>query len=146
MRKSTFFFFLNFIWPRICLQCRRPRFDPWVGKSPWRRKWQLTPVFLVGNPVDREAWQGCSPRRLKSRTRLGDRTTSTLFTCRASSASHLCLLRTQSSHSRISGGVQVPRNVVRSLPGLIPGSRQWTAWAAAGGQSGNASPRGCPAC
>ena len=23
-------------------------FDPWVGKIPWRRKWQLTPVFLPG--------------------------------------------------------------------------------------------------
>ena len=23
----------------ICLQCRRPRFDPWVRKIPWRRKW-----------------------------------------------------------------------------------------------------------
>ena len=22
---------------RICLQCRRPEFDPWVGKIPWRR-------------------------------------------------------------------------------------------------------------
>ena len=21
----------------ICLQCRRPGFNPWVGKSPWRR-------------------------------------------------------------------------------------------------------------
>ena len=21
-------------------QCRRPGFDPWVGKMPWRRKWQ----------------------------------------------------------------------------------------------------------
>ena len=21
-------------------------FNPWVGKIPWRRKWQLTPVFL----------------------------------------------------------------------------------------------------
>ena len=26
----------------------RPRFDPWVGKIPWRRKWQPTPVFLPG--------------------------------------------------------------------------------------------------
>ena len=25
---------------------RRPRFDPWFGKIPWRRKWQLIPVFL----------------------------------------------------------------------------------------------------
>ena len=24
----------------VCLQCRRPEFDPWVGKIPWRRKWQ----------------------------------------------------------------------------------------------------------
>ena len=27
-------------------QCRRHRFNPWVGKIPWRRKWQPTPVFL----------------------------------------------------------------------------------------------------
>ena len=32
----------------ICLQCRRPGFDPWVEKIPWRRKWQPTPVFLPG--------------------------------------------------------------------------------------------------
>ena len=30
----------------LCLQCRRPRFDPRVRKIPWRRKWQPTPVFL----------------------------------------------------------------------------------------------------
>ena len=24
---------------------RRPGFNPWVGKIPWRRKWQPTPVF-----------------------------------------------------------------------------------------------------
>ena len=35
-------------WQRICLQCRRPRFSPWVGKIPWRREWQHTPVFLPG--------------------------------------------------------------------------------------------------
>ena len=27
-------------------QCRRRKFDPWVWKTPWRRKWQCTPVFL----------------------------------------------------------------------------------------------------
>ena len=26
----------------------RPGFDPWVGKIPWRRIWQPTPVFLPG--------------------------------------------------------------------------------------------------
>ena len=30
------------------LQCRRPGFDPWVGKIPWRRAWQPTPVLLPG--------------------------------------------------------------------------------------------------
>ena len=23
----------------VCLQCGRPRFNPWVGKIPWKRKW-----------------------------------------------------------------------------------------------------------
>ena len=27
------------------LQCRRGRFDSWVWKIPWRRKWQPTPAF-----------------------------------------------------------------------------------------------------
>ena len=27
---------------------RRDRFDPWVGKIPWRRAWQPTPGFLPG--------------------------------------------------------------------------------------------------
>ena len=27
-------------------QCRRCGFDPWVGKIPWRREWQPTPVSL----------------------------------------------------------------------------------------------------
>ena len=34
----------------------RPRFDPWVGKVPWRREWQPTPVFLPGDFHDRGAW------------------------------------------------------------------------------------------
>ena len=29
-------------------QCGRAGFDPWVGKIPWRRVWQPTPVFLPG--------------------------------------------------------------------------------------------------
>ena len=31
-------------------QCRRRGFGPWVGKIPWSRKWQPTPVFLAGKP------------------------------------------------------------------------------------------------
>ena len=32
-------------------KCRRPRFYPWVGKIPWRRAWQPTPVFLPGESL-----------------------------------------------------------------------------------------------
>ena len=35
-------------WERICLQCGRPRFDPRVGKIPWRRERLPTPVFWPG--------------------------------------------------------------------------------------------------
>ena len=31
-----------------CRRHRRLRFNPWVGKIPWRRKWQSTVVFLPG--------------------------------------------------------------------------------------------------
>ena len=30
----------------MCLQCRRPRFDFWVGKIPWQRDRLPTPVLL----------------------------------------------------------------------------------------------------
>ena len=29
-------------------RCKRRRFDPWVGKISWRRKWQPAPVTLPG--------------------------------------------------------------------------------------------------
>ena len=31
-----------------CRRCKRCRFNPWVGKIPWRKKWHPTPVFLPG--------------------------------------------------------------------------------------------------
>ena len=35
-------------WYRIHLPRKRCSFDSWVGKIPWRRKWQSTLVFLPG--------------------------------------------------------------------------------------------------
>ena len=32
----------------VCLQCRRPGFNPWFGKIPWRRERLPTPVFRPG--------------------------------------------------------------------------------------------------
>ena len=34
--------------PANARRYKRHLFDPWVGKIPWRRAWQLTPVFLPG--------------------------------------------------------------------------------------------------
>ena len=46
---------------RICLQCRRCGFNPWVGKIPWRREWLLTPVFLPGEFHGQRSLVGYSP-------------------------------------------------------------------------------------
>ena len=37
------------------------RFDPWVGKILWRRKWQPTPVFLPGKSHGCRSLVGYSP-------------------------------------------------------------------------------------
>jgi len=42
-------------------QCRRCCFDPWVGKIPWRRKWQPTPVFLLGESHRQRSLVGNGP-------------------------------------------------------------------------------------
>ena len=46
---------------KICLQHRRPRFNPWVWKILWRRSWQPTPVFLPENPNGQRSLEGYSP-------------------------------------------------------------------------------------
>ena len=37
------------------------RLDPWVGKIPWRRAWQPTPVFLPGESHRQKSLVGYSP-------------------------------------------------------------------------------------
>ena len=41
---------------------KRHRFDPWVGKIPWRRAWQPTPVFLPGKSHAQQSLVGYSPQ------------------------------------------------------------------------------------
>ena len=43
-----------------------PGFDPWIGKIPWGRKWQPSPVFLSGNPMNRGPWRATVHRVAKS--------------------------------------------------------------------------------
>ena len=42
-------------------QCRRHKFEPWVGKIPWRRAWQPTPVFMPGESRGQRSLAGYSP-------------------------------------------------------------------------------------
>ena len=39
-------------------QCRRHVFNPWVGKIPWKRKWQSTPVSLPGKSHEQRSLVG----------------------------------------------------------------------------------------
>ena len=39
----------------------RPWFDPWVGKIPWRRAWQPTPVSLPRESHGQRSLVGYSP-------------------------------------------------------------------------------------
>ena len=53
-------------------QCRRPWFDLWVGKIPWRRKWQPIKYFCYGNPINRGALQATIHGVIKSQTQFSD--------------------------------------------------------------------------
>ena len=39
-----------------CRRRKRPEFDPWVRKIPWRRAWQPLQYSCLENPMDRGVW------------------------------------------------------------------------------------------
>ena len=45
-----------------CRRCKRQGFSLWVGKIPWRRKWQPMPVFLPGKSHGQWSLVDYSPR------------------------------------------------------------------------------------
>ena len=63
-------------------KCGRSGFDSWVGKIPWRRKWQSTPALLPGkyhgwkSMVGYNLW-GCKESDMTERLHL----TFTLYSC-----------------------------------------------------------------
>ena len=59
--------------PANTCQFRRHRFDPWVGKIPWRRKWQPTPVFLPGKSHGQRNLADYSPWDRRVRHYLGSK-------------------------------------------------------------------------
>ena len=65
-------------------QWRRCEFDPWVGKIPWKRKWQPFQYFCWDNPMDRGASQATVHGVTKNQTQFSDSTAAnlkTLFLC-----------------------------------------------------------------
>ena len=93
--KPNLLYFLNNYFPlvtRVCLYCRKPGFDHWVRKISWRRKWQLTPVFLSGEPHGQRRMVGYSAWGL--RVRDGWRTKSFF---------HLVIPPIHSSHPKFGG-------------------------------------------
>ena len=44
---------------------KRRGFDPWVGKIPWSRKWQPTPVFVPGESHGQRSLAGYGPQDCK---------------------------------------------------------------------------------
>ena len=44
---------------------KKHRFDPWVGKIPWRRAWKPTPVFLSGESHRQRSLVGYRPQGRK---------------------------------------------------------------------------------
>ena len=59
-------------WQRThcqCRKCKRRGFDPWIGKIPWRRTWQPTPLFLPGESHGQTSLAGYSPMSRKESDR-----------------------------------------------------------------------------
>ena len=51
--------------PPVSVEEIRDLVDPWVGKNPWNRKQQPTPVFLFGESHGQRSLAGYSPRGWK---------------------------------------------------------------------------------
>ena len=50
---------------KTLLAMQETRFDPWVGKIPWRKAWQPTLVFLPAKSYGQRSLVGYSPQGLK---------------------------------------------------------------------------------
>ena len=78
-----------------CGRFRKHEFNPWVGKIPWRRKWQATLQYsCLENPMDRGAWWVIVHGVEKSQMQLSDWTHSYQW----HTALHVCRLKTFEVH------------------------------------------------
>ena len=61
LKKEYLTFFGGLSGKEPACQCRRCRFNPWVRKISWKRKWQPTLVFLLGKSHGQRSLEGYSP-------------------------------------------------------------------------------------
>ena len=78
---APIFFWASLVsqWWKICLHCRncrRHRFDPWVGRSPGGGHGNWLQYSCLEKPMDRGAWQAIAHRVSKSRKQLSTHTSS----------------------------------------------------------------------
>ena len=52
---------LTWLSKESAYQRKRCGFNPWVGKTPWKRKWQPTSVFLPGKFPGQRSLVDCNP-------------------------------------------------------------------------------------
>ena len=116
----------------VC-QCRRPRFDLWLRKIPWRRKWQPAPVLLPGESHGRRSLAGYSPwgcervvHKLVTRTTTARFRSFLLFISgRIEVSDCWTLLELSICLSIFFCLCQSASRILVSQPGIEPGPRQW---------------------
>ena len=94
--------------------CKGRGFAPWVGKTPWNRKWQPALVFLPGKSHEQRSRVGSSPRGQKNQTQ---QSTHALFT-------PSCLVDFTEVFTGMNDSVLNPCSSHKLLSNLIP-SRQF---------------------
>ena len=107
-----------------CRRCKRHRFDPWIRKIPWRRTWQLSPVFLPGESHGQRSRAGYSPWYCKEWD-TAERLNTTHTHTRTHARTH--------AHTRLSGDQNTPGWdqeqtcwVPWNIQALRPGTRSWS--------------------
>ena len=103
-------------WERICLLCRKPRFNPWVRKISWRRKWQSNPVFLPGEFNGQRRLAGYSPYSPWGHKELD--TTEWLFQTFSFYVVHLCMRLLNLHNNSIGRDSSSPDCLIEKLPDI----------------------------
>ena len=88
-------------------QCRRLKFDSWVGKIPQKRKWQPTPVFLPGKSHGKKSLVDYTVHRVpRGRHDLVTKPLPHKHTCMRVSIHTHTHTHTHTHNSRSSGSIQ----------------------------------------